>query len=77
MKVILELYRDGSRVMFMVFNGTGSDLESWMSSFRLMTSSWAMLSPSSNFIYFSLKGYNLILNEFNKTNIVKQRGYDY
>ncbi|XP_048747454.2 uncharacterized protein LOC125659728 [Ostrea edulis] len=55
-QVILELYRDGSRVMFMVFNGTGSDLESWVSSFRLMTSSWAMLSPSSNFIYFSLKG---------------------
>ncbi|XP_062588726.1 uncharacterized protein LOC134250390 [Saccostrea cucullata] len=55
-EVIIELYKNGSRVMYMTFNGTGSDLESWMSSSRLLTSSWTTLSPTRNFIYFSVKG---------------------
>ncbi|XP_061171154.1 uncharacterized protein LOC133180700 [Saccostrea echinata] len=55
-EVMIELYKNGSRVMFMTFNGTGSNLESWMSSSRLLTSSWTTLSPTRNFIYFSVKG---------------------
>lgn len=56
-QVILELYKEGSLVMFMTFNGTASNIASWMSHSRLLSSSWTKLSPDTHFTYFSLTGY--------------------
>ena len=49
-QVKMEMFSSGSSAAFAIFNATGSDKMSWMSSDRLMTSSWDNITE-----YISIK----------------------
>ncbi|XP_062588725.1 uncharacterized protein LOC134250389 [Saccostrea cucullata] len=55
-EVTIELYKSGSRVAFVTFNGTHSDRESWMSPSRVLSSIWKSLTPDRQYLIFSLEG---------------------
>ncbi|XP_076448243.1 uncharacterized protein LOC143284966 [Babylonia areolata] len=58
-KVSLRLYKKGAKVVDVVFDGTGSDAESWMTPSRILQSLWTNLPKSSgSYNYFSLEGYS-------------------
>ncbi|KAL3872545.1 hypothetical protein ACJMK2_035768 [Sinanodonta woodiana] len=59
-QVRFALYYNRTEVAYVIFNGTGSDKESWFSKERVLESSWTDLMGTSQLIYFSIKGdYNL------------------
>jgi hypothetical protein len=46
-QVTIDLFKGGSKVAFVTFDGTDSDLKSWMSPSRLLNSSWSSLKSST------------------------------
>ncbi|XP_021364995.1 uncharacterized protein LOC110457871, partial [Mizuhopecten yessoensis] len=55
-EVQLELYRGGSRVVYVRFDGRGSALTNWFSIDKLIDSGWSTMSKSRTFNYFSIHG---------------------
>jgi len=51
-----SLFKDGSEVAYIVFNGTGSTIEDWFSAIRKLEASWSDLIDRQQFVVFSIKG---------------------
>ncbi|XP_062588741.1 uncharacterized protein LOC134250404 isoform X2 [Saccostrea cucullata] len=64
LEVHLELYTGGSRVAFVTFSGKGSNIKSWMSPERLLSSSWTTLNSSMTYFYFSVDGHGSCARNF-------------
>eukprot|EP00105_Crassostrea_gigas_P043318 XP_019927466.1 PREDICTED: uncharacterized protein LOC105339732 isoform X2 [Crassostrea gigas] len=57
-QVTLELYKHGSKVAFIAFDGKDSTIENWFNSSRILNSSWSNVTPSTIYNYFSIKGHS-------------------
>ncbi|XP_052705342.1 uncharacterized protein LOC128181112 isoform X2 [Crassostrea angulata] len=55
-KVNVSLYKNGTKVAEVVFNGTGTSQESWFSPSKILSSSWSDVTPNQTYNYFSLEG---------------------
>lgn len=55
-KVTLELYKYGSKVAFITFDGKDSNISDWFSSSRILDSSWSNVTPSTIYNSFSING---------------------
>ncbi|KAL3873164.1 hypothetical protein ACJMK2_036314 [Sinanodonta woodiana] len=58
-KVKFALYKNHAQVAYIVFDGTGSDMESWFSKQRVVASSWSDIIESKQMLYFSVQGDSL------------------
>ncbi|KAL3873168.1 hypothetical protein ACJMK2_036316 [Sinanodonta woodiana] len=58
-KVKFALYKNHTQVAYIVFDGTGSDMESWFSKQRVVASSWSDIIESNQMLYFSIQGDSL------------------
>uniref|UniRef100_K1QST1 Uncharacterized protein n=1 Tax=Magallana gigas TaxID=29159 RepID=K1QST1_MAGGI len=56
-QVTIELYKHGSKVAFITFDGKNSNINDWFSSSRILNSSWSDVTPSTIYNYFSIEGY--------------------
>ncbi|XP_048778907.2 uncharacterized protein LOC125682410 [Ostrea edulis] len=63
-EVTIELYRGGSKVAFVTFNGIDSDQKSWFSPSRVLNSSWSTLTSSTVYNHFSVDGHVLCSRAF-------------
>eukprot|EP00105_Crassostrea_gigas_P023738 XP_011443729.2 PREDICTED: uncharacterized protein LOC105339720 [Crassostrea gigas] len=55
-QVTLELYKYGSKVAFITFDGKDSNISDWFSSSRILDSSWSDVTPSTIYNSFSING---------------------
>ncbi|XP_034329117.2 uncharacterized protein [Magallana gigas] len=55
-KVNVSLYKNGTKVAEVVFNGTGTSQVSWFSPSKILSSSWSDVTPNQTYNYFSLEG---------------------
>ena len=56
-KVQVRLYKNGVTVSEVVFNGTDSNMSSWFSPSRIMTSTWSDVTPSQTYNFFNMEGH--------------------
>ena len=54
-QVAFVVYRSGQRSAFVVFDGTGTDSQTWFSDTKVINSSWTDLTTTSK-NYFSIQG---------------------
>lgn len=57
-QVTIELYKHGSKVAFITFDGKDSNINDWFSSSRILNSSWRDVTPSTIYNYFSIDGHS-------------------
>ncbi|KAK3587739.1 hypothetical protein CHS0354_042693 [Potamilus streckersoni] len=63
-QVKFALYENHTEAAYIIFNGTGSDFESWFSKERLLESSWADIIGTNQMLYFSIKGDSVLGRQF-------------
>ena len=56
--VKFALYKQSREVVYIVFNGTGTDLTSWFARDRVLASSYSDLTATNAFNYFSIQGHD-------------------
>uniref|UniRef100_K1QYW1 Uncharacterized protein n=1 Tax=Magallana gigas TaxID=29159 RepID=K1QYW1_MAGGI len=56
-KVNVSLYKNGTKVAEVVFNGTGTNQESWFSPSKILSSSWSDVTLNQTYNFFSLEGH--------------------
>nr|XP_019927363.2 uncharacterized protein LOC109620120 isoform X2 [Crassostrea gigas] len=56
-KVNVSLYKNGTKVAEVVFNGTGTKQESWFSPSKILSSSWSDVTLNQTYNFFSLEGH--------------------
>ena len=56
--VKFALYKQSQEVVYIVFNGTGTDLTSWFARDRILASSYSDLTATNAFNYFSIQGHD-------------------
>ncbi|XP_056006780.1 uncharacterized protein LOC130050577 [Ostrea edulis] len=56
-QVQLHLYKSGTKVAEVVFNGTGSTNTNWFSGNRVVSSTWTDVTPTQTYNYFSIEGH--------------------
>ena len=56
LQVRVQLYKNRTVVKEITFDGRGSNITTWMSKERLLTSSWTDMTPTQPTIVFSIAG---------------------
>lgn len=56
-QVQVALYKNGSKVVELVFNATGTSQESWFSPSQILSSSWSDVTSNQTYRYFDLEGH--------------------
>lgn len=56
-QVQVALYKNGTKVVDLVFNGTGTNQESWFSPSQILSSSWSDVLSNQTYRYFDLEGH--------------------
>ncbi|XP_048746619.2 uncharacterized protein LOC125659113 [Ostrea edulis] len=73
-QVQLHLYKSGTQVAEVVFNGTGSTNTDWFSKNRVVSSTWTDVTPTQTYNYFSIEGHVLESNYWRNFQIWNQYG---
>ena len=53
----LRLYKNGVTVSEVIFNGTDSNMNSWFSPSRILSSTWSDVTPSQTYNVFNMEGH--------------------
>ncbi|XP_022338501.2 uncharacterized protein LOC111134027 [Crassostrea virginica] len=56
-QVQVRLYKNGVTVSEVIFNGTDSNMNSWFSPSRILSSTWSDVTPSQTYNVFNMEGH--------------------
>ena len=57
LQVLFSVYKNGSEVNRIIFNGTGSTNLDWFAPSRVLSSTWTDLTAGQSYRYFSVYGH--------------------